>query len=270
MKQRTELTWIHMVSTVWFVLCVGFILILALRQAGANWLVVFSLSGHGILIAMVLTSLYLFAIYRGISSSQNVQIEHPLTTTRYYAAFYVAAPLLGSLAGLLGMMGVSNVTRFLTGISLGTLGVTFLVWVVIDPVLCIAEIFLPECHKHRVERLARNKANKEKKQRDRDELLSKAMARGDSERRSWHEVLHPQAEALARLLTEDPADPERAEREAVGIGVEAWRTGGITCMKELHTMTLNLCKKDESKADVVDHITHWWDGIGNWRATPLI
>jgi hypothetical protein len=110
MKQRDELRLVHIASTVWFVLCVAYVLTLALRQVGAKWWVVFSLSGHGVLILMVLVSLYLFAIFRGISSSQNVKLEHPLTSTTHYAAFYVTTPLLGSLAGFLGMIGVTKVS----------------------------------------------------------------------------------------------------------------------------------------------------------------
>ncbi len=269
MSRRDELKLVHIVSTLWFILCVGFLLVLALRQAGANWLIVFSLSGHGFLIVLVLVSLYLFAIYRGISSSQNVQPEHPLTTTRYYAGFYVTTPLLGSLAGFLGMIGAGSVSRFLTGIAMGTLGVTFFVWVVVDPALGLLELLLPTSRKHRARRLAENRALKEQRQRERDALLARALSQGDSERRGWHEVLHPQAEALARLLTEEQADRERAEREAVGIGVDAWRTGGLTCMKELHNMAITLSRKNDPKADIVDHITHWWDGIGTWRTTPL-
>jgi hypothetical protein len=269
MSQRDELKLVHIFSTLWFILCVGYLLVLALRQAGAKWLIVFSLSGHGFLIVMVLVSLYLFAIFRGISNSQNVQFEHPLTSTRYYAAFYVTTPLLGSLAGFLGMIGVASVSRFLTGIAMGTLGVTFFVWVVVDPALGLAELLLPASRKHRAQRLTENKALKERKQKYRESLLARALAQEDTARLGWHEVLHPQAEALARLLTDEQADHELAEREAVGIGVNAWCTGGLTCMKELHNMAINLSQKKSPKADVVDHITHWWDGIGNWKATPL-
>ena len=107
----------HMASTVWFILSVGYILISALRQAGIHWWVVFSLSGHGVLIILVLVSLYLFAIFRGISSSQKEQLEHPLTSTVYYVVFYVSAPFLGSLAGLLGMIGTHSTSQFLLGIA---------------------------------------------------------------------------------------------------------------------------------------------------------
>ena len=269
MKQRDEFRLVHIASTVWFILCVGYVLILALRQAGAKWWIVFSLSGHGVLILMVLVSLYLFAIFRGISSSQNVYLEHPLTSTAYYAAFYVTTPLLGSLAGCLGMIGVTTVSQFLPGIAMGTLGVTFFVWVVVDPMIGLFELLLPASRKHRAERLANAKALREQKQRDRENLLAHALAKEDAARRSWREALRPQAEVLAQLLTAEATDLKLAEREAVGIGVSAWRMGGLTCMRELHNMATSMCKQTGRGTTAVDHITYWWDGIGNWRATPF-
>ena len=269
MRQRDELKLAHIASTVWFILCVGYILTLALRQAGAKWWIVFSLSGHGVLILLVLVSLYLFAIFRGISSSQNVLVEHPLTSTKYYAAFYVTAPLLGTLAGCLGMIGVTTASRFLLGIAMGTLGVTFLVWVIVDPAIGLLELFLPASREHRVRRLANAKVLREQKQRDRENLLAQVLAKEDSARRSWHETLQPQAETLARLLTEETTDLKRAERQAVGIGVSAWQTGGLTCMRELRNMAIAICEQSDHNIAVVDHITFWWDGIGNWRAVPF-
>src|SRR5512145_2232659 len=123
MKRQDDLRRVHIASTIWFVLAVGYILVLALRQAGVRWWVVFSLSGHGLLIASVLISLYLFAIFRGISSSQKVQTEHPLTSTTYYALFYVLTPLLGGLAGCLVTIGERTAWQFFLGVSMGTLGV---------------------------------------------------------------------------------------------------------------------------------------------------
>ncbi|MHC4495602.1 MAG: hypothetical protein ACYSYM_07250 [Planctomycetota bacterium] len=152
MRRRDELRITHIASTIWFILCVGYILTLALRQAGVRWWVVFSLSGHGVLIALVLVSLYLFAIVRGISSSQKVHVEHPLTSTIYYAVFYVTTPFLGTLAGCLGMIGVKTINQFLLGIAVGTLWVTFLVWVMVDPVIGLLEMLLPASRKHRVQR----------------------------------------------------------------------------------------------------------------------
>ncbi len=259
----------HIASTVWFILSVSYILVLALRQAGIHWWVVFSLSGHGVLIILVLVSLYLIAIFRGISSSQKVLIEHPLTSSIYYAVFYVAAPFLGSLAGFLGMIGAHSISQFLLGIAMGTLGTTFLVWVIVDPVIGLLEMALPTSRKNRVQRQIQAKSEKEKKQRDRLSLLEEVIAKEESDRLHWQEVLRPQAEKLAGLLTADITDLKQVEREAVGIGVSAWQTGGLSCMRELRDMAIALCKQKHQNIAIVDYISFWWDGIGNWRAAPI-
>ena len=269
MRQRDELRITHITSTVWFVLCVGYILILALRQAGVHWWVVFSISGQGALIILLLVSLYLFAIFRGISSSQKVQVEHPLSSTTYYAVFYVSAPFLGCLAGLLGMIGIKTTGQFLLGIAMGTLGTTFLVWVVVDPAIGLIEMILPASRKNRAQRLAQAKEERERKQRDKVSLLEEVLDKEESDRQNWQEILKPQAEKLAGLLTADIADVKQLEQETVGIGVSAWQTGGLSCMRELRDMTMSICKQKHRNEAIVDYINFWWDGIGNWRATPI-
>lgn len=268
--RRDGLRIAHIASTVWFILCVGYILVVALRQAGVRWLVVFSLSGQGALIILILVSLYLFAIFRGISSSQKVQVEHPLTSTIYYAAFYVLAPFLGCLSGLVGMIGINTISQFLLGIAMGTLGTTFLVWVVVDPSIGLLELILPASRKHRAERLAYTKAEREKKQRDRKRLLDEVLAREESDRLYWQEILKPEAEKLAGLLTADITDLKQVEQEAVGIGVSAWQTGGLICMRELRDMAIAISKQKYQNRPVFDYISFWWDGIGNWRAVPIV
>lgn len=259
----------HIASTVWFILCVGYIFVLALRQAGIHWWVVFSLSGHGVLIILLLVSLYLFAIFRGISSSQKVQVEHPLTSTIYYAVFYVSAPFIGFLAGFLGMIGTNTTSQFLLGIAMGTLGTTFLVWVIVDPMIGLIEMILPASRKNRAQRLIQAKSEREKKQGDRVNLLEGIIAKEESDRLHWQEVLRPQAEKLAGLLTADTTDIKQVEREAIGIGVSAWQTGGLSCMRELRDMAIALCKQKHQNRAIVDYISFWWDGIGNWRAAPI-
>ena len=259
---------IHITSTVWFIICIGYILFLTLRQAGFHWWIVFSLSGQGVLIALILISLYLFAIFRGISRSQKVQIEHPLTSTSYYRVFYVITPLFGGLAGCLGMIGISTVDQFFLGIALGTLGMTFLVWVIVDPVTGLLEMLLPPAsRRHRAERLARAKELRQSKQMDRENLLKKVLVEEELERRHWRTALRPQAEKLAGLLTTNVTDFKRAEREAAGIGVKAWQIGGVSCMRELRDMAIALAK--EGNESVVDYVGVWWDGIGSWRETLL-
>lgn len=269
MRRRDELKIVHMASTVWFIMSVGYMLVSALRQAGIHWWVVFSLSGHGALIILVLVSLYLLAIFRGISSSQKLQLEHPLTSTIYYAVFYVSAPFLGSLAGLLGMIGTHSISQFLLGIAMGTLGTTFLVWVIVDPAIGLFEMLLPTSRKNRAQRLVQAKADKEKRQKERLNLLEEVIAKEDSDRLAWQQLLRPQAEKLAGLLISDGEDPKVSEQEAVGIGVKAWQTGGLSCMRELREMAISLCKQKRQNEAVVDYISFWWDGIGNWRATPM-
>jgi len=265
MIQRKALKPVHLVSTAWFIVCVGYILILALHQAGVNWWVVFSLSGHGALIVFLLVSLYLFAFFRGISRSQKEQVEHPLTTTSYYMVFYVVAPLLGGLAGCLGMIGVSSISRFLLGVSLGTFGTTFLVWVIVDPVTGLLEMLLPESRRHRCCRLAQAKIRREQVQKARERLLEEVLAKEELDRHCWREILNPRAEKLAMLLATDKIGFKQAGREAVDIGVNAWRMGGLSCMQELRNMAVALCKQNHHNDTIVDYIPVWWDGIGNWR-----
>ena len=269
MSRHRTLRLIHLAGTVWFIICIGYILVLTLRQAGVNWWVVFSLSGHGALVALVLISLYLFAIFRGISSSQKVQIEHPLTSVSYYRAFYVITPLLGGLAGCLGMIGVSTIGQFLLGVALGTLGTTFLVWVIVDPLTGLLEMLLPPAsRRHRSERLVRAKALRQRRQKDRENLLRDVLVKEELERRRWREVLKPKAEKLAGMLTADEIDLKQVERQAVDMGVNAWQIGGLSCMRELRDMAMSLAR--ESNKSVVDYIGVWWDGIGSWREPSLL
>jgi len=273
-KQRT-LKSIHLAGTFWFIVCVGYILVVALRQAGIKWWVLFSLSGHGVLIALLLISLYLFAIYRGISSSQKVRIEHPLTSTSYYAVFYVITPLLGGLAGCLGMIGISTVSQFVLGIAVGTLGTTFLVWVIIDPLAGLLEMLvLPASRKHCAERLALAKALRQSEQRNRERLLSEVLAKTESEQYRWREMLKPKAEKLATLISQIETDytdksVKSVECEAVSIGVDAWQIGGLACMQELRDMAIAIARQRNRNESVVDYVGAWWDGIGSWREPSL-
>src|SRR4030042_1322341 len=269
MRQRDELRIAHIASTVWFILCVVYILVLALRQAGVYWWVVFSISGQGALIILLLVSLYLFAIFRGSSSSQKVQVEHPLTSTVYYSVLCVAAPFLGCLAGLLGMIGINTTSQFLLGIAMGTLGTTFLVWVIVDPAIGLIEMILPASRKHRAQRLAQSKIERDKKQKAGVRLLEEVLEKEESDRLYWQEILKPKAEKLAELLTADITDLKQVEQETVGIGVSAWQTGGLSCMRELRDMTMSICKQKYRNKAIIDYINFWWDGIGNWRATPI-
>lgn len=267
MLSRKTLRFIHLVGTIWFMLCVGCVLIVALRQVGVRWWVLFSLSGHGVLIAFMLISLYLFAIFRGVSGSQIHPVEHPLTSTDYYTLFYVTTPFLGGLAGCIGMIGVCTlIQRFLLGVSMGTLVATFLVWVIVDPVAGVLEVIVsPPARRHRSERLAEVRAEKEKEQEERERLLADILEKEDLQRAQWAESLKPHAERLAELLSAEPIDFEDAERQATDMGANAWQIGGLACMRLLREMTIELCREQGADTALGDYISVWWDGVGNWR-----
>jgi hypothetical protein len=271
MFRRKRMRSIHLAGTVWFVACVGYIFVLGLRQAGVRWWVVFSLSGQGAVIVFLLVSLYLFAVYRGISSSQKVQIEHPLTSTPYYTMFYCLSPFLGGLAGCLGMIGINTtVSHFLSVVALGTLAATFLVWVIVDPAEGLLETLLPPTsRRHRAERLAQTRTQRQEKQKERECLLAEVLAKGKSDVCRWQEALGPQAEKLAELLATDDIDFQNAQRQAAEIGVTAWQTGGLVCMRAIRDMAIALTRRSSPDRAVVDYTTVWWDGIGSWRSPSL-
>jgi len=259
---------VHLVATLWFVLCVGFILVTALRQAGFNWWIIFSLSGHSALVIFLLLSVYLFALFRGVNKGASCQMEHPLTSTPYYMVFYVGTPLLGGLAGLLGSLGMTQWMQYAQGISLGTFVTTFLVWVLLDPALAILETTLPGPKEHRRKRLAQQKAMREERQRRRDQLLNQIAQKQEEDRRRWQASLEPSALVLAKLLTTDEDGYPKAEMKAVDLGVSAWRLGGSTCMRRLHEMAIESYTQ-EHKDTPADYISYWWDGIGGWRSPSL-
>ncbi|UCG60019.1 MAG: hypothetical protein JSU70_10950 [Phycisphaerales bacterium] len=265
MPRRKSLSAIHLASTTWFMLCVGYVFVLALRQLEFRWWVIFSLSGHSVLILLLLISLYLFAVFRGVSRTQEIEIEHPLTRTSYYMAFYTATPFLGGLAACVGMIGTNTISQFFAGIGLGTLGMTFLVWVIVDPAIGLFEMLLPASRRNRLERLAQAEAERARRKRNHEKLLAEVFAREESDRRHWQEVLEPWAERLAKLLA---SDISQAEREAVDFGASAWQLGGLPCMRQLRDMALAVSKQKAQCKMVPDYISVWWDGIGNWRTPP--
>ncbi|MBN2131524.1 MAG: hypothetical protein JW741_18635 [Sedimentisphaerales bacterium] len=269
MTARRALKWTHVVSTVWFVLCVVCVLILALHQAGFNSWLIFSLSGHSLILVFLLVSLYLFALFRGVRGAQQIEVEHPLTGGPAYMGFYVAAPLIGGLAGLFGMAGTRNPIQFMLGVAMGTLGTTFAIWVLLDPLAGLIEMLGPASRKHRAERLAKAEAERRERHERRERLLAEAFAREEQERHRWQQELQPQAERLATLLAVDADGFREAEREALDIGAQAWRLGGINCMREVRDMAVAISKERQGDAETSDYISYWWDGIGEWRKPSL-
>jgi hypothetical protein len=249
MTGRRALRWAHLLSTVWFIACVGYILVWKLGQAGFRWWQIVSLSWPSALMVLLLVSLYLFALYRGIGEAQQIKIEHPLTTTGYYIALYVAAPVLGGLAGILGMVGETRTSQFLLGVGVTTLYMTCVVWVAIDPAVGLVEMLLPASRKHRTERLAQAEAQRRAHQEKREHLLAEAFAREERDRQQWQQKLQAQAQRLAVLLACDAEGFARAEHEAIDIGAQAWHLGGLSCMRQLHEMTIQAAQDRRQKTE---------------------
>lgn len=265
MNQRNTLKMVHLAGTIWFVVCLGYLSMLIMREAGFNWWLIFSLSGQSALLIFLLISFYLFAIFGATATGQKTTIEHPLTSSGPYLTFYVSVPLLGVLAGAVAMAGETRITQFLSGIALGTLAVTFLTWIIIDPLASMLETLAPTSREHRLQRLAEGKRQQEERRRNREELLSRLFAQQEQDRRRWQVLLTPDAEKLTVLLTANRVNFAQAEHQAIGIGVRAWQIGGLDCMRQLHGMALELYKEKYQNLTITDHISNWWDGIGNWR-----
>ncbi len=262
---RNTLKIIHFAGTVWFMLCTVYVFILAMWQAGFNWLVIFSLSGYLALLTTLLVNLYLYALFRNMDKGPNLEKEHPLTSSGYYLVFYMSAPFLGVFAGAYSTFGEAKIVPFLTGISLGTLAVTFLTWVIVDSVVSILEMLTPESREYRLKRLAADKHRLEEQRLEREESLKRLFAQQEKEQHRWEKTLAAEAVKLAELLAAKAVDFEQAEQEAVRIGVHAWQTGGLDCMRRLRDTAMRINKEKYRNFAVTDYISNWWDGIGSWR-----
>jgi gas vesicle protein len=256
---------LHLVSTVWFMLCTGYVFIIAMRQTGFNWLVIFSLSGHLTLLVILLVCVYLFAIFRSIDKVPDMQKEHPLTSTPYYMTFYVSMPLLGAIAGLLGIIGEAPLSSFVPAAAMGTIGATFLTWVIIDCIAGSVELLLPQPRKNRSLRLADIKQKKRQEQAQQEQSLNEIFEREYKNKLLWESEFASKAERLADLLASDCNDWISYQQQAIDIGVDAWRTGGLICMKQLQNMAEGAFRKRYAGRQFTDYISAWWDGIGNWR-----
>lgn len=255
---------IHIGGTAWFMLCAAVLLVIALRQAGAGWLLIFSLSGFSALLVLLLVSVYLYAIFRGVVRSFD-PVEHPLTTSPYYILLYDASPFLGALAGLLGSIGQASASQVVVTIATGTLSTTFLVWIAGDPLLGLVENLLPAGRRARLRRLAAARAEKQRIQQENIELLNRVIHAEQLNQAEWNRLLDPLAERLVQAVCGTQGKPQAT---AVEIGARAWQIGGIACMKYLHHKVQGRLKDQ----DHFDPIPAWWDGIGSWRnqtAVPL-
>ena len=109
------------------------------------------------------------------------------------------------------------------------------------------------------------KAMRKKERLAKEHLLAEVQAREELERSRLGEILLPYAEKLAALMTSGEAADECMETKVVDIGVNAWRIGELNCMRQLHSMAMDICGRKCQNVKVIDYISIWWDGIGSWR-----
>jgi hypothetical protein len=256
---------LHVLSTVWFVTCLAFLLVAGLRERGVNWWVIFSLSGYSAVLVFVLVSLYLFALFRGVSRTQRLQPEHPLTCSRNYMMLYAAAPFLGGLAGCLSGLGLEEGGDLVHRATLGTFGMTFAFWVVLDPSIAVLEGLLPPSRRHRAQRMARYEAERQEREAKRQKVLAEVLEKEKKHRALWEKTLRPYARELAGLMRTDIDGFVQAKSRAVELGAEAWRLGGIACMRQLHEMAMSPAEPSTAGSPIADYLSYWWDGIGTWR-----
>ncbi|MBW8015863.1 MAG: bZIP transcription factor [Planctomycetes bacterium] len=265
MSSNRLLKFIHIASTCWFIAGSVFLMIVALREAGLHWWVIFSLSGHSGTFIFFLMLVYSFAMFRGVSRSQKIELEHPLTCSRSYLTFYDIAPFLGGAAGLTATKFTQNGFELMISATTGTLFSTFLVWILVDPAVSVVEMLLPASREHRKERITEMKELQKRIQKDNERLMAELMEMESINRKQREIELRGRAIDLARLLAEHKIGCGNVEAQVVEMGGHAWHLGGIECMRQLLEMAEDAYKEQYNETVAINHIGIWWDGIGTWR-----
>ncbi|MBN1124250.1 MAG: hypothetical protein JXA82_04520 [Sedimentisphaerales bacterium] len=265
MEQRSRKL-VHLLGTLWFIAGAGFLLIVKMRQAGWSWWLIFSLSGHSAVLVFFLVTIYVFAVYRGVVRTQT-EVEHPLTSTVYYGIFYNLAPLLGSLAGLFSSIGLQTIYQQILTMATGSLVTTFLIWIVIDPVVSIIEGLSPRSRIAQKWRHGRAKLLRKRLRMESERLLNDLFHQELLSRQRRESQLMPWADRITELLDSNLPLDESTEAEVITLGAKAWTLGGMAAMRQLHEMVR--MKLASTETVVVDFPAIWWEGIGDWKRPAL-
>ena len=262
-KRRHILKTLHLAGTVWFLLCAAYLLMITTWQTGTGWQNILPLPGYSVFIIFAMVCIYLFAVFRNITATRKQ--EHPLTSSNQYALLYNISPFLGPIAVVIVATSVSLQTPIVF-IALATLATTFLMWMAIDPLISSVEMLLPQSRIHRRQRINkyRNKCrfNKLKRQN----MITRIHQQHELQLQSWQQILNDWSDLLCRTLEDDQLDPDQKRTRVTNIGLDAWKLGGIECMRRLYQLTQI---KHPYLADQTEKISFWWDGIGKWSVTTL-
>lgn len=255
--------YVHLLSTSWLIGAFFYVLFSALRYHGVNWWIIFSLSGHWLLLAALAVSLYLFAVYNSLVRNTEIEKEHPLTRTFYYMLLYDAAPLVGALAAMCAITSADSVEQIVSILSIGTFAVTFLFWIIIDPSLNLIEILLPDSRKLRNQRIERTRENKIQHKMSQQQMLQALYEAEQQQKEYWRAKLIPLAEDLNHLF--NAGIDRNSQRKIIDIGLKAWQIGGIGGMIELLTIAQKLNGQTERWGTYEKYLSAMWDGIGEWK-----
>lgn len=265
MNTQKFLKRIHVCGTLWFLLCAAVLFILSMRQAGFRWWIIFSISGYSAVLLFFLFTIYLFAVYQGVIRNQN-SIEHPLTTSSSYIILYDVTPFLGSISGLLAAPSLSWIF-LLNAIVQGTLTMTFIMWIVIDPVVGLIESLLPGSTAVRRERIRQQRLGKLRLKHENEELLLRLERQESLLKSQWAQYFSTYAKEAAELLCRHDLD-DKSQRRMVELGAIAWQQGQLSCMMYFHEMILREIR-NRAEPPTVDFAALWWDGIGVWRRPEI-
>lgn len=258
-KLRKQL---HIISTLWFLGAVFYLLITALRQQGVHWWVIFTFSGPSLLIVLILVSLYLFAIYRGVVRNEYTQAEHPLTRAQSYMLLYDVCPVLGTLAALAAITAADDVNQALSIISMGTLFVTFSVWIIIDPAISLIELLLPNSRASRSERIEKHREQKEKQKAENEHLFEHIKIKEQQQLEHWQTNLKDKSDKIVELIN---SKEHQIDKSIIDIGLYAWQLGGTECMKYLYNSIMEKLGNTPQSKPLLNKIALHWEGIGTWR-----
>jgi len=254
---------IHVLGTAWLVFSAVALLVLSLRQAGVNWWWVFSISGYSAILFTFLLAFFLFAMFRGVVRAQCAQ-EHPLSTSLAYLVFYDAAPFIGAVAGVLGSIGLADGFVAVCMVAEGTLGMTFITWVVVDSVVGGIESLLPQSVQQRSRRLEAARAEKCRILQKNATMLMTLEQRENDLRQDWQAAFRDSVSELTSLCCGGPDKIRQLQNRVIETGAKAWMMGNISCMRFVHRMILEEMKRCPS-GPCTDYAALWWDGIGSWR-----
>jgi hypothetical protein len=249
---------------IWFFLCTGYIFAWIILRANRGWIVAISLSGYSTAFVVFLICFFLFAVYHRLGKAQIHKLEHPLTSTGCYGLCYNISSFIGALAGVLAAISTAGTSNYPLLIAAGSFLVTFVVWLILDPLLAAAEMLLPQSRQNRAIRLAKVKEMRQNESLAKKHALEEAETSETEKLKKWDKVLEPNVKELAALSITSPAALEQSRGRIVDIGIGAWQMGGLGCMRHLHSMAVQTSRQDSRGTTSMDLVSACWDGIGNW------